>query len=298
MLLFSKLFSVTLLLFCFGATCAHAEKADKDKPTNIEANKMFYDDLKQLNVFDGNVLLVKGTMTIRAENLVVKQDPEGYQHSVALPKAGDLAYFRQKREGVDEWIEGWADRIEYDTRTEKIELFKRAFVKKECDEVTGDYIIYDGKIEQYTVVGGGKTVATANNPDGRVRAVIGPKGEPDLARPPVDPLVCRNKTKDQPVIPGALPLPPGVPPGAPPSAQPPLTLRATATIAAPREIPTAPPNTPTKEQTIAPRQMTPPATPVLPTAPPGTVPPPTAPAVPTAPTATPAAAVGTTATKK
>ena len=251
---------------------ALAEKADKDKPTNIEANTMFYDDLKQLNIFQGNVLMTKGTITIRAETLTVKEDPEGFQHTVGVPKAGELVYFRQKRENSEEWVEAWAERLEYDNKLDKTELFKRAFVKRECDEVTGDYIIYDGKTEQYTVVGGGKAVATPNNPDGRVRAVMGPKGDPDPNRPAVDPLVCRNKNKK----PDAVTAP------APGSVPAPLQLKAAAQLAAPRELPVTPPGTPPALANAPARVMTAPAVPVMPTQP--LLPP--VPAAPTAPAAT------------
>ena len=268
-------------LFCLAAAgAAFAEKADKDKPTNIEANTMFYDDLKQLNIFTGNVLMTKGTITIRAENLTVKEDPEGFQHTVALPKPGELVYFRQKREGSDEWVEAWAERVEYDNKLDKTELFKRAFVKRECDEVTGDYIIYDGKTEQYTVVGGGKAVATPNNPDGRVRAVMGPKGEPDPSRPPVDPLVCRNKNKKPDAVtapaPGTVPAP--------------LPLKASGQLAAPREMPVTPPGTPPAVANAPARTMTSPAVPAMPTQP---LPPPSV-----APTAAPAAPATAAAPKK
>jgi lipopolysaccharide export system protein LptA len=156
---------------------ARAEKADREKPVNIEADRMFYDDLRQVNIFEGNVTLTQGTLVIRTDKLTVKQDPEGFQHGTAEKGAQGLAYFRQKRDNVDEYIEGWGERIEYDAKTEKADLITRARVLRGNDEVRGSLINYDGRSEFYTVTGG-KQNTSANNPEGKVRATIQPNKAP------------------------------------------------------------------------------------------------------------------------
>ncbi len=165
------------------AGAAAAEKADRDKPINLEADRVTMDDAKQVATFEGNVVLTQGTMQLRADRLVVRQDAEGFQYGTAY---GNLASFRQKREGVDEWIEGYAERIEYDGKAEKLQLFKRALVRRSGDEVRGDYISYDSSTEFYRVLGGGKQAASAGNPEGRVRAVMQPK--PKVEPPPAPPV--------------------------------------------------------------------------------------------------------------
>ena len=160
------------LLLC--AVPARAEKADRDKPVNLEADRVTVDDAKQLAVFEGNVVLTQGTLQIRGNRMEVRQDKEGFRHGTTW---GNLAYFRQKREGTDEYIEGWAERIEYDGREEKMQMFNRATMKRGEDEVRGNYISYDSQTEFYQVTGGGTKAATANNPDGRVRAVLQPKAK-------------------------------------------------------------------------------------------------------------------------
>jgi len=174
--------SLLLALSLACAATAHAEKADRDKPVNIEADKMFYDDLRQLNIFEGNVTLTQGTLVIRADKLTVKQDPEGFQHGTADKGAGGLAYFRQKRDNVDEYIEGWGERIEYDAKTDKADLITRARILRGQDEVRGSTINYDGRTEFYTVIGG-KDSVSGNNANGRVRAVIQPKTGPGTGTP-------------------------------------------------------------------------------------------------------------------
>jgi lipopolysaccharide export system protein LptA len=98
------------------AAGARAEKADREKPINLEADRVSVDDAKQIATFEGNVVLTQGTMVIRGDRMVVRQDNEGFKSGTTW---GNLAYFRQKRDGFDEFIEGWAERIEYDGRADK-----------------------------------------------------------------------------------------------------------------------------------------------------------------------------------
>lgn len=155
------------LLSC-GA--AYAEKADREKPIHLEADRVTVDEAKQVAVFEGNVVLTQGTLVIRGDRMQVRQDDAGFRHGVTW---GNLAYFRQKREGFDEHIEGWAERIEYDGRADKVQMFDRASMKRGQDEVHGSYISYDAVSEFYQVVGGKS--ASAGSPQGRVRAILQPK---------------------------------------------------------------------------------------------------------------------------
>ena len=49
--------ALALALLVAAVPVARAEKADRNKPINVEADRMQYDDLKQINVFTGNVTL-------------------------------------------------------------------------------------------------------------------------------------------------------------------------------------------------------------------------------------------------
>ncbi len=163
---------VLALLVMLLSPCVHAELADRDKPVNIEADRLSIDDKKKESVFEGNVTMTQGTLTLRADRVFVRQDAEGFNHAIAF---GRPATFKQKREGTDEYIEGFAERMEYDGKQDKVQLFTNAHVKKGIDEVKGDYISYDAVTEYYQVIGGGPSAATTTNPQGRVRAVIQPK---------------------------------------------------------------------------------------------------------------------------
>jgi lipopolysaccharide export system protein LptA len=162
--------SLSLLGF---SSLALAESADRDKPIDLEADSVKVDDAKQISTYSGNVILTQGTLIIRADKLIVREDSAGFQHSTSL---GNPTTFKQKREGKNEYMEGSAQRIEYDGRMDKVQLFTKAWVKRGEDIVHGDYISYDANAEYAEVIGGTKTVdGTTTN--GRVHAIIQPKNK-------------------------------------------------------------------------------------------------------------------------
>jgi lipopolysaccharide export system protein LptA len=144
-----------------ASPAAYAEKADHDKPTNIVYDRANWDDLKQVYVFTGNVILTKGTIVVRSDKLVVRIDPEGYDFGTAtMDSPGRQVYFHQKREGyADQYIEGVGDRIEYDEKADEVKIFTKAVVKRldSCgpqDEMRGDTIDYNSLTEIYHVESG------------------------------------------------------------------------------------------------------------------------------------------------
>jgi lipopolysaccharide export system protein LptA len=160
-----------------AAPVAWAEKADRQKPMNAEADSLRYDDVKQTSVFTGNVVISKGTMVIRADRVEVRQDNEGYQFGTATSTAGKRAFFRQKRDAGDEWIEGEADTIIYDGKADTVTFSKNANMRRlrgttVADEAQGALITYDNTSDVFNVAG---TPAAAGTPAGRVRAVLSPR---------------------------------------------------------------------------------------------------------------------------
>jgi len=177
-------------LLALPAAGAFAEKADREKPTHIEANRMSSDDVKRMSIFEGSVVLTKGTVRVLAERIVVRQDADGYQFATAT---GNPVRFRQRGDPKGDrpavWTEGEALRLEIDDRNEKIELFERARVKRDQDLVTGEYIFLDQRTEYFSVSAGkdapkGAAAAGAPAAETRVRAVIQPKLNPDPPKAP------------------------------------------------------------------------------------------------------------------
>ena len=167
-----------LALVALAAPLAHAEKADRSKPVNIAADRVTVDDKNKIHIFEGQVVLTQGTLTIRSDKLVVSQDAAGYQRGVATGGEGGLARFRQKREGKYEWVEGEGERIEHDARSELSQFFQRAKVRSGADEVRGQYVQFNGLTETYLVTNG-PNATTVPSQQGRVQVTIQPKKKDD-----------------------------------------------------------------------------------------------------------------------
>jgi lipopolysaccharide export system protein LptA len=113
---------------------------------------------------------------MRATRLEVRQDPAGRQvgHATGTPK--ERAFFRQKRDGADEFIEGEAENLVYDGKADTLRLETNAVMRRYrggvlADEVAGALIYYDNATEKFSVDGS----LAGSGTGGRVRAVITPK---------------------------------------------------------------------------------------------------------------------------
>ncbi|MTW03772.1 lipopolysaccharide transport periplasmic protein LptA [Pseudoduganella ginsengisoli] len=143
------------LLLAMGAS--HAEKADSYKKTEIEYDTADLDDVKQIQTLRGNVVLTRGTLKMKSAMAVVTQDAEGYQYVTLTGAPGKPATFRQKRDGAgDQWVEGEAERIDYDGHIELVKLFSKAKIRRlegsrPSDEVAGEFISYDSRKEYFSV---------------------------------------------------------------------------------------------------------------------------------------------------
>ena len=165
-----KLFlSALFLLISVFTNLSYAEKADKDKPISLSSEKATFDDVRQIYHLEKNVLLTKGTLIIRGESAEVKIDPEGYQYATILAKPGTLASLRQKRDtALDEYTEGYAERIEYDAKQETALLIGTAHMNKLTgtkisDRINGDRIEYDSGKEKYQAASQGAVRSTLSS---------------------------------------------------------------------------------------------------------------------------------------
>jgi lipopolysaccharide export system protein LptA len=158
---------------------AHAERADRDQPVHIEADSAHMDDLQKVAIYKGKVVLTQGTLWLSADRIEIHQDANGIKSGMAT---GNPVRFRQKVEGKDQWVEGQADRIDYDAHDNLITLIGEGHLKKGDEELRGDYITYNDRTELFQAKGG-----LHGQKQGRVRAVIMPKKEevPSKRPPPV-----------------------------------------------------------------------------------------------------------------
>ncbi|MCV2370256.1 lipopolysaccharide transport periplasmic protein LptA [Paucibacter oligotrophus] len=165
-------------LLAMAGAPARAEKADHLMPLNIASQKGGSVDVaNQRTEFLGDVVLSRGSLVLRAERIDLRETGDGYYQANASGKTGKQVSFRQARDVPGEAIEGFADALEYDTRSDSVRFLGNAVVRrtqgnKVADEVTGAVIVYDNRSEIFTAEGG----ATSPHPSGRVRVVLMPRG--------------------------------------------------------------------------------------------------------------------------
>lgn len=170
-------FLIVLTLGPLGWAPAMAQGAAQEAQGDaiqIDADRMEYDDRRQVNVFSGNVVLVRGTLEIRAARLVLLQDNQGNTRAEAT---GEPARFRQLRESTGETIEGSGRELLYDDAAQELQLVESARLRKSIDgrlsdEVQGGRIVYKRDTDHLTVQG---AVSQDAEQRGRVRVIIQPR---------------------------------------------------------------------------------------------------------------------------
>ncbi len=142
-----KIFAFALI--SLAALNAQAEKADAGKQAVIEYDTLHVDDVTQVTTLTGNVIVTKGTLVLKADKAVIKQTPQDDMEVTLTTSGSRPANFRQKRDGgPDLWVEGEAQRIEYDERTAVMKLFTAARIRqldgtRLTDEIQSEFISYD-----------------------------------------------------------------------------------------------------------------------------------------------------------
>ena len=137
---------------------AYAEKADKDKPIILEAEKVFGNDTTQVYDLNGEIILVKGSIVVTGEDGQIRIDPEGYEFIDVKGTPEAIATFRQRREGLaNEFMQGLGSHATYDAKTEMLTLTGNATLKRLLnmqliDQLYGWKIEYDDIKQYYRVI--------------------------------------------------------------------------------------------------------------------------------------------------
>jgi lipopolysaccharide export system protein LptA len=162
-----------VMLLAASAAGVRAERGDRTQPLQFEAGQMRIDGKRKVQVLTGGVEINQGSMQIRAAEVELRETPQGQVAVAAGSVDAPLVQFRQKRDGVDEWIEGQAQRVEYDAGSQVVRLSQRAQVRLLrggvlVDQVTGELIVYDNARDLFEVSGGSAG-------GGRVRGTVTPR---------------------------------------------------------------------------------------------------------------------------
>lgn len=158
---------------------ASAEKADASKQATIDYSNLDVDEIKRTSTLTGNVIVTKGTLLLKAEKAVLRETPDEYMEVILSAGGGKAATFRQKRDGgPDLWVEGEAQRIEYDERTAVVKLFGAAKIRqlegsRMTDEIQSEFISYDSMREVFAARN--EATGASKTGGGRGRMIIAPR---------------------------------------------------------------------------------------------------------------------------
>jgi lipopolysaccharide export system protein LptA len=177
---------MAVALIAATAGPAHAERADRTKPmsvTSAGANPDVVDLKKHSAVFVGNVIITQGTLEIHADRVEVSEDPDGQRLGYAFGSPEHPATFRQKRDGEDEYSEGDATRIEYDSAANRVRFVGAAHLRMlkgtvVTDQANAALITYDTATDTIKLGSGSTTSAdgtSSSTSGGRTTVVFTPK---------------------------------------------------------------------------------------------------------------------------
>ena len=195
----TKLITLLCTLAAIAAQSAFAEKADRDKPMNVEADTLKHDDQQQLTIFTGKVLMTKGTLVLKAARMEVKQDGQGNQVAKLWAAPGERIFFRQKREGLDEYTEGEAETVIYNSQADTLTLTQRAELRLlrgalVADRIQGQQILVNNTTEIFTVDGKANVTGSPNDSQ-RVKATITPRPKTHEISTPIAGPVLKSSTR-------------------------------------------------------------------------------------------------------
>lgn len=165
---------------CVLALPAAAEQSDRTKPIRYSANSLDGNETDQSVILTGKVEILQGTIVLKADRVVLKQQPDGTYNATAT---GKPVTFRQKMDNSDDFVDAQALRIEYLGSKDLVELYDQGWIKRGKDEVRGSFLTYNSANGSFA--GRGSPVGQPPTAEGRVTGVLQPKPkEPAKDAPP------------------------------------------------------------------------------------------------------------------
>lgn len=133
-----------IALFCIvWQSAAYALSTDREQPIKIESDTATIDDGKGFGVYQGNVIIIQGTILINADKVTFH-----YNQKQQLEKVfayGNPARFKQRPDNSTEDLHAKAQQMEYYALKDMLNLLQDAELWQGKDTFTGPRISYDTK---------------------------------------------------------------------------------------------------------------------------------------------------------
>ena len=175
--------SVILGLFCFLSYLpVFALSTDKDQPIEVEADKAELDDLNNVSIYRGNVIVRQGSILMTGEILTVYNMKKDKLDHIIME--GNPATYKQLPDNSAVHDQATALRMEYYELKNLVVLIRDAWVKQDKSTLTGERIEYNtenSRVKAWSRPKGGKSETTsASEKKSRVKLILKKKKEADL----------------------------------------------------------------------------------------------------------------------
>lgn len=150
---------VVLPAFVFSVSVS-ALSTDRDQPAEIEADDIEFDFRKGTRTYLDNVLVVQGTLRLKADKVIAIYNDKDLDTATAW---GSLARFKQRPDGKEDDVEGWAKKIIVNQKANTLTLIGKAALKQGPDTARGDTIVYNMATDTLSLKGGAKASAAGKS---------------------------------------------------------------------------------------------------------------------------------------
>ena len=160
-------------LLLVSAASALALSSDQDQDIEIDARKWELDDRKNQTVYEGNVVVTRGSIRMTGDRMTVYYTEN--EELDTLIVEGNPATYRQLPDDSKVYDEGRAQRMEFREFENLIILMDDAEVVQERSSFSGDRIEYDTKLSRIRATSAPASTEARPGADGRVKIIIKPR---------------------------------------------------------------------------------------------------------------------------
>ena len=146
-----------------ASIAAQALSEDADKPMQISADEVVYEQKVDTVTYRGNVRINQGTLKIIAHQVTAELEDD---RVVRLTATGEPAYYSQQLKADQARMQADARTIVYHTQDELVDLKGNAHLTQEGNDFRGELIKYN--------IRAGRVDASSSKPE-RIRMTLQPK---------------------------------------------------------------------------------------------------------------------------